>query len=160
MDCNCAKYSPITLDRTAIKRQIKDSPGILKSLTPTAHHPELEVTLFACPTCGQSWQDGFEWNFGNARYVFQVPEIETQEWLTTPYAQPAAMMIYSAVMEDFFKKNTFEATSSICGAEGCAEYSVKFSRFCRDHHIESLQRSRLLVKPPIGRLFPPYYVSA
>ena len=156
MPCDCSQFEPIELDRKSINRRIKQSPEIRKRLTQIAEHTDLSVYLFQCPECNQFWQSGHEWNFGDREYLFHVPPIEIGEWHREPYRQPAAMMIYSSVMARFFADATFEPTDSQCRAPNCTEYAVRFSVFCRDHHIDSLRASGRLVKKPVGRLFPPY----
>jgi hypothetical protein len=160
MPCDCAQFQPIELDRLSITRRIKKSPAIRKRLTQIAEHTGLWLYLFRCPECGQFWQSGHEWNFGDREYLFHVPPIEVSVWQSEPYCQPAAMMIYSAEMEDFCARNTFEPGDSPCRSEGCRERAIQFSVFCLDHHIESLQQLELLLRAPVGRLFPPYYVNS
>jgi hypothetical protein len=160
MPCDCAQFQPIELDRQSITRRIKQSPAIRKRLTQVAEHTGLRLYLFRCPECGQLWQSGHEWNFADREYLFHVPPIEVADWQSEPYRQPAAMMIYSAVMRDFFARCTFEPGDSSCRTEGCRERAIRFSVFCREHHIESLQQRQQLPKTPVGRMFPPYYVES
>jgi hypothetical protein len=160
MSCGCANYQPIELDRRSITRRIKQSPKIRKRLTAIAEHSELQLRLFRCPDCGRLWQSGHEWNFANREYLFQVPPIEIADWQREPYQQPAAMMIHSAVMRDFFARANFETGDSTCHHEGCTQHAIRHSVFCRKHHIESLQQLGRLPKEPAGRLFPPYYVES
>jgi len=163
MPCDCAQYQPIELDRKSINRRIKESRSIRKRLTQIAEDRGLRLFLFRCPDCGQFWQSGHEWNFADQEYLFHVPPIEIAEWQREPYQQPAAMMIYSAVMRDFVARCTFEPSDSSCRscrAEGCRERAIQFSVFCREHHVKSLQERQQLPKPPVGRLFPPYYVES
>ena len=160
MTCDCTKYQPIELDRQSINSRIKHSKAIRKQLTQIAENSEMRIFLFRCPECGQLWQSGHEWNFADQEYLFQVPLIEIADWENEPFQQPAAIMIHSAVMRDFFTKNTFDRCDSQCRTEGCTERAIRFSAFCRDHHIESLQRLGSLPKKPIGRMFPPYYVES
>ena len=112
MSCDCTDYPPIELDRQSISRRIRQSPQI-------AEDPELWLYLFRCPECGQFWQSGHEWNFADREYLFQVPAIEANDWKREPYQQPAAMMIYSALMRDFCARAAFEIGDSPCRAEGC-----------------------------------------
>jgi hypothetical protein len=88
-------------------------------------------------------------------YLFQVPPVELSEWLREPYAQPAAMLIYSPSMRDFFARNAFTPTDTPCREPGCSQPAIRFSVQCRDHHIESLRRIGNLPQKPVGRLFPP-----
>jgi len=159
MSCDCSDYPPIELDRQSISRRIKQSPPIRKRLTQIAEHPDLRLYLFRCPVCGQLWQSGHEWNFGDREYLFHVPPIEVADWQREPYQQPAAMMIYSAVMRDFCARAMFETGESTCRAADCTQRAIRFTVFCRDHHIESLRQLGQLPKKPVGRLFPPYYVE-
>ena len=160
MSCDCTNYQPIELDRQSINSRIKESKAIRKRMAQIAENPEMRIFLFRCPECGQLWQSGHEWNFKDQEYLFQVPLIEIADWENEPFQQPAAMMIHSAMMRDFFDKNTFDCSDSKCRTEGCTERAIRFSAFCRDHHIESLQRRGSLPQKPTGRMFPPYYVES
>ena len=160
MSCDCSKYTPIELDRGSIDLRIKQSPSIRKHLSEIARNEELRLGLFQCVECGQFWQSGWEWNFDGKEYLFQVPPIEISDWQNEPYQQPAAMMIYSAVMRDLFARSKFEAGNSPCRVEGCGRFALKTSVFCRDHHIESIQKRGRLPKKPFGRMFPPYFVES
>ena len=160
MPCDCVQYQPIELDRQSITRRIKESTAIRKWLTKVAENADLRLRLFHCPECGQFWQSGHEWNFADKDYLFHVPPIDVADWQNEPYQQPAAMMIYSAVMRNFFARANFETCDSPCRAEGCIEPALRLSVFCRDDHIKSLQQEGRLPKNPIGRLFPPYYVES
>jgi hypothetical protein len=160
MPCECTLYRPIELDRQSVNRRIKQSPGIRNRLTPVAENTKLRLELFRCSNCGQLWQSGHEWNFADQEYLFQVPEIGIQEWETEPYQQPAAMLIYSAVMRDFFARSKFEVGTSPCRIKDCDQSALQLSVFCRDHHIESMQQQGRLPKAPAGRIFPPYFVES
>jgi hypothetical protein len=160
MSCNCAQFQPIELDRRSITRRIKQSPAIRKRLIQIGEHTGLRLYLFRCPDCGQFWQSGHEWHFADREYLFHVPQIEIAEWHREPYRQPAAMMLYSAGMRNFFAHASFQTGEAQCQIGGCSERALLLSVFCRDHHIDSLQQGgRLQMKPP-GRLFPPYYEAA
>jgi hypothetical protein len=159
MTCDCNQYSPITLDRKSITRRIKESKAIRTKLTLLSELKDLRLALFKCQDCGQFWQSGHDWNFGDKEYLFQVPEIEIPDWNREPYAQPAALMVYSAAMRDFCTRACFDPTDKNCRAENCPERAIPFSVFCRKHHIESLQQLGRLPPKPAGRLFPPYYVE-
>ena len=156
--CNCSVFKPLELDRRSIKRRMKESPSLEKRLVRLAENPDLRLSLYRCPECGQLWQSGWEWNLGGQVYLFQVPAIEVTEWQREPFRQPGAMMIYSAIMSDFFARTTFATDDNPCRMEGCQARALRVSVFCRDHHIESLQASGRLPKEPIGRLFPPYTI--
>jgi hypothetical protein len=159
MSCDCINYPPIELDRQSISRRIKESPTIRKRLVQIAENLDLRLQLYRCPDCEQLWQSGHEWNFADQAYLFQVPPIEIADWQLDPYQQPAAMMIYSALMRDYCARAKFEPTDLQCRADGCAERAIRFSVHCRRHHIESLQKFGRLPKSPVGRLFPPYFVE-
>lgn len=159
MPCDCTDYPPVELDRQSILHRMKQSPKIRKLLTQIAEHPDLRLYLFRCPECGQLWQSGHEWNFADQEYLFQVPPIEVADWQREPYQQPAAMMIHSAAILDFSTRTTFVSGDLPCRAEGCTHRALRLSVFCREHQIVSLQKRGQLPKPPIGRLFPPYYVE-
>jgi hypothetical protein len=160
MSCNCSKYQPIELDRKSISRRTKESRSIKQQLKLLAENLESNLQLFECSVCGQLWQNGREWNFANQEYLFQVPKIDVEVWKREPFAQPAAMMIYSAMMENYCARTTFETGDSKCRVENCTNRALRFSVFCKDHHIEELQRIKTLPKKPSGKMFPPYHVKA
>lgn len=157
MSCDCFHFQPIELDRESITQRIEVSPAIRRRLTLVAEHNDFELSLFHCSECGQLWQDGREWNFGYVQYLFQVPPIDINEWQKEPYAQPAAIMIYSEVMKSYVARMSFELGNAQCRAVNCTERALRFSVLCRDHHIESLQLRGQLPKKPIGRMFAPYH---
>lgn len=156
-ECSCASFGPIELNRASITRRIRESKSIRQHLELLATDSELRIYLFRCPTCGQLWQSGHEWNFGDQEYLFQVPPIANSDWLSEPYAQPAAMMIATAVMKRFFAQNKFEPSDHSCRTPDCLEKAIRMSVHCRRHHIEALRRAKLLPQVPIGRIFPPYF---
>ena len=159
MACKCAKYPALPFLRDAITRRIRETKGILPRLTLLETNSQDRLRLYVCEACGQYWQTGHEWNFGDREYIFQVPAIESSEWLREPYRQPAAMLIFTAAMTDFFEKNSFEEGDARCREEGCANRAMKQGLFCIDHHVEQLRAVRILPAVPAGRIFPPYYDS-
>lgn len=160
MPCNCKSYEPIELDRESINRRIKESKSIKKHLRSVAENSTLGIALLQCPECEQFWQSGHEWNFSAQEYFFQVPPIEASDWLKEPYRQPAAMMIFDAVMANFFARSTLEPTDKLCRESGCEMPAVRHSVHCKEHHIAALRKAKLLPMPPVGRLFPPYHLVA
>ena len=156
MNCKCSSHPPVAFDRTSINKRIRETKKILPTLTVVAENKELCLTLLMCPRCGQFWQTGHEWHFKNSEYVFQVPEIAINDWLSEPYAQPAAMMLFTALMQDFCEKNSLEDGEKGCRVEGCDNRAIMSGVFCQAHHMEQLRKVGLLPKQPSGRLFPPY----
>lgn len=154
--CDCQKFPHLTLDRKAISRRIRDSKALKKRLKILVDDSQLGIALFRCPICGETWQSGREWNFANEEYLFRVPAITVEEWEREHYRQPAAMMIFSAMMQDYYSK-PFAPSSEKCRAEGCDERASVFGMLCRAHQVEELQRIGNLPKPPPGRMFPPYH---
>ncbi|HYK06092.1 MAG TPA: hypothetical protein VE974_30395 [Thermoanaerobaculia bacterium] len=145
--------------RDAIKRRIRETKRLLARLSLLETNAQLQLRLYICAVCGQYWQTGHEWNFGDREYIFRVPAIESSEWLREPYCQPAAMLIYSAAMENFFARNSFEDGDAPCREEACANRSMKQGFFCLDHHLEQLRAVRILPPTPPGRIFAPYSYS-
>jgi hypothetical protein len=156
MACKCAEYPHLPFLRDAITRRIRETKGILTRLTLLETNSQDRLRLYLCEVCGQYWQTGHEWNFGDREYVFRVPAIEASEWLREPYCQPAAMLIFSAAMKDFFAKNSFEEGDVRCREEGCPNRAMMQGLFCVDHHVEQLRAVRILPVVPAGRMFPPY----
>lgn len=156
--CDCASYPHLTLDRAAISKRIKQSKALKNRLQVLADDGQLGVALFQCPVCGEFWQSGREWNFANQEYLFRVPAISSEEWQHEHYRQPAAMMIYTAMMQDYHSR-PFTPSSEKCRVEDCEERASAFSVFCRKHQVEELQCVGKLPKPPPGRMFSPYHES-
>ena len=156
MDCTCSQFPPLELDRRSIRKRMKATAAILKPLELLAENEALKLKLFQCPQCAQYWQTGWEWNLGGTEYAFQVPAIEVEAWLQEPYLQLAAWMIYAAMMESYYAKNTFESSEKPCAVAQCSNRAVRFSGVCEHHHVAQLQQFGMLPKRPIGRLFPPY----
>jgi hypothetical protein len=158
MDCNCSKYQPIELSRKSVNKRIRQTKEIMLQLDVLAEDKgeDSYLKLLRCRVCAQFWQNGREWNFAYKEYLFQVPETEVADWLEEPYVQPAALMLYSAMMHNYFEQNKFEEGSSKCRKESCESKAIKSGAFCLQHHIESLQDVRLLPKLPLGKIFPPY----
>jgi hypothetical protein len=157
MSCDCQNFPPISLDRKSISKRIKESKALKKRMQVIEHDEQLAISLFRCATCGEMWQSGREWNFANEEYLFRVPPISEEEWRQEHYRQPAAMMIYSAGMETFYARGKMTISSSSCRTEGCTEPALSIGVLCEKHHIESLQKNRLLPSLPPGRNFPPYF---
>ncbi|MBF9220208.1 hypothetical protein [Hymenobacter ruricola] len=160
MPCVCSQYPPLELTRAAINKRIKATPALLKPLGLLVTHAAAKLKLLQCPQCGHYWQTGWEWNLGGTEYAYQVPAIEVAEWLREPYLQPAAWMVYAALMQPYYAKNTFEPSGKPCRVAQCPHPAIKFSGVCEPHHIEQLQEFGLLPKRPAGRLFPPYHTAS
>ena len=159
MECTCPQFSPLELDRRSISKRIKVTAAILKPLELLVESDVFKLKLLRCPQCAQYWQTGWEWNLGGTEYAFQVPAIEMKFWLQEPYLQPAALMIYTAMMESYCAKNTFEPSEKPCAVVQCPNQAIRFSGVCEPHHIAQLQQFGLLPKRPVGRLFPPYSLT-
>ncbi len=153
--CNCEKYRQLELSRDQISKRIKDSREILKTLDLKAEVNN-GTTLYQCTACGQLWQKSMAWNWGGQDYLFKIPETSTSEWLNEQFMSPAEMLIYSAQMTDYFKKNQFIDSKTRCRKEGCDGMAVEQNVLCRNHFVESLQQVGLLPKKPTGKLFEPY----
>jgi len=157
MNCECHKYEHLTLDRKAVSKRIKETKNFKKLLEVVAKHNGVEHQLLKCAACGQLWQSSRAWNWGNDEYLFKVPPIEIEAWLSEPFVQPDEMLIYSAVMQDYVEDNSVAETEKECRTSGCGKRAVELSVFCMGHHIESLQNAGALPKDPKGRWFPPYH---
>jgi hypothetical protein len=157
MNCECSQYEHLELYRKAVSKRIKQTKTLKKQLEIIAEHSNGEYKLLKCPACGQLWQSSRAWNWGNDEYLFKVPNIQIDEWLSEPYIPPDEMLIYSAVMQDYMERNSFVETERECRAEGCVNRAVEFTVFCLEHHIESLQNAGALPKDPTGRWFAPYH---
>ncbi len=155
--CDCASFPHLTLDRKAISTRIKQSKSLRKQLQVVATDQDRGFSLFRCASCAEFWQSGREWNFANEEYLFRVPAITAEEWQQEHYQQPAAMMIYSAMMDQYYARSKFTPSADKCAYEGCDERASSIGMLCQRHQVESLQKSSVLPSPPKGRLFPPYH---
>jgi hypothetical protein len=153
--CACAKYPPLELSRDQIDKRIKATKNILRHLDLRGESPKGH-SLFQCKSCKQFWQLSNAWNWGGKNYLFKVPDIETSDWIDNPYISPADMTIYSASMEEYFRKNKFKESDNACKIENCNKKSLSNNVLCKEHFIESLQKIGLLPQPLQGRMFAPY----
>ena len=112
--------------------------------------------LYRCTKCGQYWQQSSAWNWGGKTYLFKIPETNIEDWQKEQFKSPADMLIYSALMNDYFKKNEFIDTDIKCSIQECNNNSVQRSVLCKKHFIENLQKVRILPKEPLGKMFGPY----
>ena len=156
MNCNCGQYDAIELFREKVSERIRHTRTLKKRLETIAEHSLGEHKLLKCPLCGQYWQISCAWNWSNGKYLFKVPDIKINEWLSKPYVQPDELLIYTAMMHDYVDKNNFVETEKDCRTDGCANRAVRYSVLCLDHHIESLQAAGALPKEPQGRDLPDY----
>ena len=154
--CDCAKYEDLEFFRTAISSRIKDSIALRKNLALLASHPDKEHRLYRCDACGQLWQGSRAWNWGNDEYLFRVPTVAKENWVSEVFVQPDELLIFTAVIGDFLERNSFSNTDHSCSVSGCERSSTTGVRTCLPHHIESLQNIGQLPKNPVGRWFGPY----
>jgi hypothetical protein len=154
--CKCDGFGHLELCRDKITRRIKESKKLKKALSMLTRHKDGEHQLLKCPLCGQLWQFSRAWNWDNYEYLFKVPQIEIDDWLTEPYMQPDSLLIYSAVMQDFFQRNQFVEKNEECRIAACNNKAVVGLVTCLAHHIEGMRRNRALPREPEGRGFPPY----
>lgn len=153
--CSCAKYHPLELSRDQIDKRIKETENVLRYLNLQGESPKGH-SLFQCKSCKQLWQQSNAWNWGGKNYLFKVPDIEIKDWTDNPYISPADMIIYSASMEEYFRRNKFNESGKVCKIETCNKKSLSNHVLCKEHFIESLQKVGLLPQPPQGRMFAPY----
>lgn len=158
MDCNCEKYEHLELFRQSVDKRIKETKKIKKNLEKLANQKDNSVFLWKCPICNQLWQNSSAWNWGAREYIFKVPEISIENWIEQPFVQPDELIIYCAMLEQFEKKNTFIERNVKCRNENCENNTIQFSVFCKKHHIESLQKAKVLPSFPEGKLFEPYFL--
>lgn len=155
-NCDCPRFEPLALTRDAVNQRARETKSLKSRLEQIAEHPEGEHRLLRCPLCGQLWQRSLAWNWGNKEYLFCVPEIEYESWISEPFVQPDELLIFAAVVERFLENASLEPREARCRREGCREPAVKLSAFCRLHHIKNLQAARQLPQSPTGRWFAPY----
>jgi hypothetical protein len=154
--CECWHFDHMELYRHNIDSRIKATKRIKRDLKSLAESPDKMHKLFKCEVCGQFWQGSYAWNWGNKEYIYKVPTISVKDWLEEAYIQPDQLLIYNAVMSNWYESNSFEESEQPCRHDGCPNKAVKGLVQCLEHHIEDLQRAGALPKPPQGRWFPPY----
>lgn len=156
MGCDCTTFPDIELLREAISARIRASERLRRQLVRVDSRNPSEHALYLCPDCGQQWQFSRAWNWGNRLYGFRVPAIELNDWLEMHYVQPDEMLLYSALMHDFFTTQPWEDSSEGCRKTDCSRPAVRGQVLCKEHHIRSLQNASMLPKEPTGRWFSPY----
>lgn len=154
--CSCSDYEDLEFLRKVISKRIKETRSLKKFLVLVAEHPDKEHKLYRCNECGQLWQSSRAWNWGNDEYLFKVPQTETDAWKSEVFVQPDELLIFTASVSDFLKRNTFTENDTSCSVSGCERKAVSGSVSCLRHHIESLQRARTMPSYPTGRWFKPY----
>jgi hypothetical protein len=159
-DCDCSAYGHLGLDRKSISVRIPKSKQILRTLDHVADHEDREHRLFRCSHCGQFWQSARAWNWGNDPYVFQVPNLSTDEWCAEPFVDPDALMVFDAVMRGYFARTEFTPGEQTCRDSQCNKAAAKGLAHCKDHHVRMLQNAGSLPKCPSGRMFHPYEVKS
>ena len=156
MSCSCSHFLPIELDRKDIRKRINKSRRLRRELDLLAEDGSGEHKLFKCPVCGRFWQASRAWNWGNEEYLFETPSIDPADWNSLPFEQPDELLIYSAVMRDYYERNTFETTTIRCRQELCTGFAIRSSVLCEAHHVAKLQADGGLVRRPVGRRLPYY----
>jgi len=154
--CSCSKYEDLEFLRKVIAKRIKESRPLKKSFVQIAEHSEKEHKLYRCVECDQYWQGSRAWNWGNDEYLFKVPPIDTDLWKSEVFVQPDELLIFTSVVSNFLNRNTFTKKDSLCSVTECEQFAVSGSVNCLRHHLESLQRARMIPIYPSGRWFKPY----
>lgn len=154
--CSCDQYQHIEFLRPAVRKRINESRALKKTLAVLAKHPGGEHKLYHCSSCNQLWQGSRAWNWGNDEYLFRVPPIEVSSWLQEVFVQPDELLIFTAVIADFLRQNTFTRQEAQCRASGCGQQAVAGTSTCLRHHLAALQREHQLPVNPEGRWFDPY----
>jgi hypothetical protein len=154
--CSCSEYEDLEFLRKLVAKRINESRSLKKSFGLIAEHSDNEHKLYRCGTCGQLWQGSRAWNWGNGEYLFKVPPIEIDAWKSEVFVQPDELLIFTAIVSDFLKQNTFAEMESSCSVLGCGQKAVSGSVNCLRHHLESLQRAHTMPAYPAGRWFKPY----
>ncbi len=156
MSCDCEKYQHLELYRESIDKRIKQTKKIKRNLDLIAGDPKYHPLLWKCSVCKQFWQSAGAWNWGAKEYIYKIPEILIEDWLKESFVKPDELLIYFAMLENFEDKNAFFEREIKCRDENCNNNAIKYSVFCKQHHIESLQNSGVLPSFPKGRIFEPY----
>jgi len=97
--CRCPEFDPLALRPEDIQARVQATAAIKATLALVAARATRDRSaprLFRCRECGQLWQSGRHAGFGSREYVYQVPEISREAWLSEPYADPAALVAFAA----------------------------------------------------------------
>ncbi|QDV75692.1 hypothetical protein Spa11_39120 [Botrimarina mediterranea] len=154
--CNCIEFADLELLRKEISSRAKHTKQLISLLKHRCTDSSEEHWLLECESCSQYWQRSLAWNWGNIPYLFRVPPINDLEWADRPFVQPDELLIFLAVVGKFYREKCSVLGVSNCKIDDCDSPNVKFSTFCKRHHIEHLQANNLLPRFPIGRWFAPY----
>jgi hypothetical protein len=87
-------YEPLALRKQDIAARLRETPVIRASLELVATRATHTARLYRCRDCTRLWQGGKHTCFGRDEYVFQVPEISREAWLSEPYADPGALVVF------------------------------------------------------------------
>ena len=159
LSCSCGAFRDLELVRKDISKRIKESRQLRTVLDLVCSHSDAEQKLYQCKVCGTLWQGSRAWNWGNDEYLFTVPPITLADWQQEVFVQPDELLIFVAVIGEFWDKNRFDLTEEYCRTEGCQNNSIVNSVLCPRHHMESLQHAHMLPATPTGRWFPPYKIE-
>lgn len=151
MNCNCEKYEHLEICRDAIYKRIQEAPSLKNKLELVAEKKDENNSLFKCSICSQLWQESLAWNWNSKAYLFKVPSVRIEDWLEQSFVEPDKLVIYCAMLEQFERKNTFVERDVKCRNESCKNNAIQYSVFCKTHHIESLQKAKVLPNFPEGK---------
>jgi hypothetical protein len=155
--CRCETYGNIELWRSEVDSRIMETPTLRNALRLLVTSRDKKNDLYKCDVCGQQWQGSRAWNWDNwedPTYLFKVPTISIEEWREEPYVQPHELLTFSASIERVL--GNVAEKSEVCSIDGCKAKAIVGTVNCLPHHIQSLQKVRLLQQDPKGRWFPPY----
>jgi len=88
-------YEPLAVRKHDVAARIRETPEIRASLDLIATKASHVARLYRCRDCEQLWQGAKNACFGRDEYVFQVPEISREAWLSEPYADPGALVVFA-----------------------------------------------------------------
>lgn len=158
--CGCALVADLALNSQSLIERGTHYKTMRAPLKQLAHRVVErgweEYRLYSCPECAQAWQAsrlmvGIEENF----YLYKVPFITKKAWLAQPYICPSLIVRFMHSMDQFFEQ-PFQSGTTSCIEAHCSQTAIMFSKYCQNHHIQSLFEARCLINPPSGRLFGPY----
>ena len=101
MTCRCDLFEPLVLRRADVEARVRATPGIRASLDLVAVASDVDggtgqaARLYRCRSCRQLWQSGRHTSLGRREYVFQVPEISREAWLSERFCDPAELLAYA-----------------------------------------------------------------
>jgi hypothetical protein len=147
--CACALYREELRALEDVGERYTHTPEIKRTLDLLARGNW--TTLYRCRGCGQYWQSAYfhgAYHGGGFETLFQVPSIDPDAWLKNPFPDQVSLAEMRFDLEYFVRNLPDEIGPEECRADDCHRFRMNASVFCKQHHVESLQRIGALPRLP------------